>query len=186
MGVIGAYNIVWALSCQGGCRVRFLQVYMVRSSVLWFDLCALPYFLRSFPGPYRAGIPGRLIPVDSDRAGRSWKRRWARPSGRRGRPEAGWRPKRALRSERRAGVGSGCHSSSARPFARRLDRPFGLSFRYLGRPMSCALSAWAEPLLESQSTRDPKFMSPIDRHFFELAESPCQLSSLGGKIFVVD
>ena len=33
-------------------------------------------------------------------------------------------------------------------------------FIYLGRPMSCALSAWAEPLLESRSTRDPGFMNP--------------------------
>ena len=30
------------------------------------DLSALPYFLCLFPGPYRAGIPGRLVPVDSD------------------------------------------------------------------------------------------------------------------------
>ena len=63
---VGTYNTAWVLSCQRGCRVLFLQVYMVRSPVLWFDLCALPYFLRLFPGPYRAGVPGRLVPVSSD------------------------------------------------------------------------------------------------------------------------
>ena len=44
----------------------------------------------------------------------------------------------AFRSERRAGVGSRRRFSLARPFSRRLDRPSGLSFRYLGRPRSCA------------------------------------------------
>jgi len=86
----------------------------VRSLVPWFDLCALPCFLGMSPGPCRAGIPGRLIPVGSDRASRrrAVSRGWAypqsdsagsesevvlseavllaRPSGRRGRPEAGW------------------------------------------------------------------------------------------------
>ena len=63
---VGAYNIVWVLSCQKGRRVLFLQVYRVRSPILWFDSCALPYFLRLFPGPYRAGILGRLVLVGSD------------------------------------------------------------------------------------------------------------------------
>ena len=36
---VGAYNTAWVLSCQGGRRVLFLQVYRVRSLVLWFDLC---------------------------------------------------------------------------------------------------------------------------------------------------
>ena len=49
-----------------------------------------------------------------------------------GRPEAGWRPKRALRSERRARVESGRRFSSARPPGRRLDCPSGLSSRYFG------------------------------------------------------
>ena len=82
------------------------------------DLSALPYFLCLFPGPYRAGVPDRLVLVGSDRA--SWRRvvsrglahprseAWvgvessalARPSDRRGHPEAGWRPKRALQSEK--------------------------------------------------------------------------------------
>ena len=117
---IGAYNTVCVRVVA---EYRFLQVYMVWSLVLRFDLCALPYFLRTFPGLYRAGVPGRLVPVGSDCA--SWRRAvsrvvahsWsetrvgvrssalARPSGRRGHPEAGWRLKRALRSERWAGVG---------------------------------------------------------------------------------
>ena len=80
-------------------------------------------FLRTSPSPYRAGIPGQLVPVGSDRASRRRvvSRGWAyprsesagseleavllaRPSGRRGHPEAGWRLKRALLSERWAGV----------------------------------------------------------------------------------
>ena len=67
---VGAYNTAWVLSHQGGCKVLFPQVYKVRSPVLRFDLCALPYFLRPFPGPYRAAVPGRLVPVGSDRASR--------------------------------------------------------------------------------------------------------------------
>ena len=62
---VGVYNTVWALLCQGRCRVLFLQVYRVRSLVSWFDLCALPCFLRLFPGPYRAGVLGRLVLVSS-------------------------------------------------------------------------------------------------------------------------
>ena len=69
---IGAYNTVWALLCQGGCRVLFLQVYRVRSLVLQFDLCTLPYFFRLFPDPYRAGVPGWLALVGSECA--SWRR----------------------------------------------------------------------------------------------------------------
>ena len=131
------------------------------------DLSALPYFFRSFSGPYRAGVPDRLVPVGSDCASRreavsrgsphsrSKKRVGvgsgvlARPSGRRGsrrgRPEVGRCWKRALfllreafRLERQAGVGSGRRSSSARPSGRRLDCPSGLSLMFLGWPMSCA------------------------------------------------
>ena len=43
---------------------------MVRSLVLRFDLSGLPYFLCSFPDPYRAGVPGRSVPVGSDCASR--------------------------------------------------------------------------------------------------------------------
>lgn len=69
---VGAYNTAWVLSCQRGRRVLFLQVYRVWSLILQFDLCALPYFLCPFPGPYRTGIPGRLVPVGSECA--SWRR----------------------------------------------------------------------------------------------------------------
>ena len=34
------------------------------------DLSALPYVLHPFPGPYRAGVPGRSVPVGSDCASR--------------------------------------------------------------------------------------------------------------------
>ena len=71
------------------------------------DLNALPYFLRPFPGPHRAGVPGRLVLVGSDCVSRRrvvskvfaypGKRRGvgvkssalARPSDRRGHLEAG-------------------------------------------------------------------------------------------------
>ena len=42
----------------------------VWSLVSWFDLSALPCFLRSFPGPFWAGVPGRLVPVGSGCASR--------------------------------------------------------------------------------------------------------------------
>ena len=140
------------------CHAREVTGYCpvdVQGTVLGIavDLSALPYFLRPFSGPYRAGVPGRLVPVGSDCA--SWRRAvtrglahpWSKTRvGVRcgvwpGHPEAGWRPKRALRSERRARVRSGRRSSSARPSGRRLDHPSSLSSRYLGRPMSCALLA---------------------------------------------
>ena len=35
------------------------------------DLSALPYLLRLFPGPHRAGVLGGLVPVGSDCA--SWR-----------------------------------------------------------------------------------------------------------------
>ena len=65
---VDAYNTAWALSCQGGYRVLFLWVYRVWSPVLRFDLCALPYFLHFFPGPFRAGVPGQLVLAGSDYA----------------------------------------------------------------------------------------------------------------------
>ena len=63
---VGAYNTVGVLSCQGSCRVLFLQVHRVRTLVLRFDLCALPCFLRSFLDPYRAGVPSRLVLIGSE------------------------------------------------------------------------------------------------------------------------
>ena len=116
---VGANNTAWVLSCQGGRRVLFQHVYRVWSLVLWFDLCALACFLRSSPGPFRAGVPGRIAPVGSGRAsrrrvvsrvpvnpGRRRKIRvsssaWARPSDRRGRPKAAG--VRSERSGRRGG-----------------------------------------------------------------------------------
>ena len=108
----------------------------------------------------------RLRPASPIRVvGQSRERCLAKPFGRRGRLKAGWRPKRVLRSERRARVRSGRRSSSARASGQRLDHPFGLSFRYLGRPKSYMLvrnvDCWAKPLLKSRSMRDPGFMNPI-------------------------
>ena len=72
MGVTGAHNTVEGkyrrlqyYLCQDGCRVLFLQAYRVWSLVSWFDLCALACFLRLSPGPFRAGVPGRMAPVGS-------------------------------------------------------------------------------------------------------------------------
>ena len=133
---IDAYNTAWVMSCQGGRRVLFLQVYRVRSPVLRFDLCALPYFLRPFPGPYRAGVPGRLVPVGSDRASRrrAVSKGLAHPrSETRVEVESGVWPgllveeavrrragDRSERSSRRSGSKSenGCHSSLVRPSSR--------------------------------------------------------------------
>ena len=132
--------------CQGGCKVLFLQAYRVRLLVSWFDLCALSYFLPLFPGPYRAGVSGRLVPVGSDCA--SWRRAVSRGSAH---PRLGtwvgvgsgvWPElsveeairrragvgREAFRSERRARVRSGRRSFSARPSGRRLDCPSVLSF----------------------------------------------------------
>ena len=113
----------------------------------WYHgLTSVPCFLRLFPGPFRAGIPDRLVLVGSGCASR--RRAVSRASAYPGR-------RRGVR------VGS---SALARPSGRRLDRPSGLSFRYLGQPMSCTfvcnVAYWAEPLLGSRSVRDPGFMNP--------------------------
>ena len=144
-----------------------LQMYMVRSLVLRLTWVPCLAFSVCFLLLTEWASPVGWVPVGSDyasqrgvvnagsvhlvgEAGRSRKFRLARPSSRRGRLEAGWRPKRVLRSERRAGVGSGRRSSLARSSGLRLDRPSGMSFRYLGRPKGCALFTalvyWAEPL----------------------------------------
>ena len=91
--------------------------------IVVLTLSALPCFLRSFPGPFRAGVSGRLVPVGSGYASRrravsrGWAYPWsegagsesevvllARPFSRRGRPEVGWRPDRAIMLERWAGA----------------------------------------------------------------------------------
>ena len=151
---------------------------------------------------YRAGVPGRLVPVGYDCASRrgavsrgsahsrSEKRVevgssvLARPSGRRGRLEVGRCRKRALfllceafQVERRAEVGSGRRSSSARPSGRRLDRPSGLSFRYFGPAQELRVVrnvvCWVEPLLGSRSMRDPGFMNPTS--VVEKEDPPCEV-----------
>ena len=116
MGVDGAHNTVGKISaptillgfyyvrdvigyCPAGVQGTFLDIAV--------DLGALLYFLRPFPGPYRAGVPGRLVPVGSVCASRRGaasrgsvhsrlEKRvrvrsgvLARPSGRRGPPEVG-------------------------------------------------------------------------------------------------
>ena len=102
------------------------------------DLSALPYLLHLFPGPHRAGVPGRLVPVGSNCASR---RRDVSRGSVHPRLETQVRVEsgvgQAFWSERRARVGSERRSSLTRPSGRRLDRPSGLSFRYLGRPRSC-------------------------------------------------
>ena len=55
----------------GLCHAREVAGYYpagVQGTVLGIavDLGALPYFLRLFSSPYRAGVPGRLVPVGSD------------------------------------------------------------------------------------------------------------------------
>ena len=130
---VSAYNTAWVLSCQGGHRVLFLQVYRVWSLVLWFDLCALLCFLRPLPNPFRVGVPGRLVLVVSGRAScrRAVSRVFAslgwrcgvrvesgasaRPSDRRGRPAV--TGVQSERSGRRGGLESESrgHSSLAGP-----------------------------------------------------------------------
>ena len=90
----------------GFCHAREVTGYCpvdVQGTVLGIavDLSALPYFLRPFPGPYRAGIPGRSVPVGSDCASR------------RGAVSIG---SVFSRLEKRVGVGSGV---LAKPFGRR-------------------------------------------------------------------
>ena len=145
MGVNGAHNTVGKISAPttllGFCHARKVAGYCsagVHGTVLGIavDLSALLYFLRPFPGPYRAGVPGQSVPVGFDcfsqrgvvsrgsTYSRSEKRVGvrsgvlARPSGRRGYLEVGWSPKRALRSERCIGARNGRRSSSARPSGR--------------------------------------------------------------------
>ena len=79
MGVDGAHNTVEKMSAPttllGFYHARKVVGYCstgVQSMALGIgvDLSALPYFLRLFPGPYRADIPGRLVPVGSNCASR--------------------------------------------------------------------------------------------------------------------
>ena len=72
MGVDGAHNTIREISAPttllGFCHARKVVGYCptgVHGTVLGItvDLSALPYFLRPFPSPYRAGVPGQLVPV---------------------------------------------------------------------------------------------------------------------------
>ena len=64
--------------CPAGVQGTFLGIAV--------DLGALLYFFRLFHGPYRAGVPGRLVLVGSDYASRrravsrgsthSWSEKW--------------------------------------------------------------------------------------------------------------
>ena len=150
MGLDGAHNIIGEISAPTTllwfCHARKVVGYCpagVQGTVLGIavDLSALSYFLCPFPGPRRVGIPGQLVPVGSDCA--SWRRAVSRGSahpqsrtwvgvgsdvwpgllvGKAVRRWAGVGSE-TFRSERRARVGSGRRSSSARPFGRRLDHP---------------------------------------------------------------
>jgi len=143
-------------------------VLRVWSLVAWFDLCSLgllspfvPWFLPSgrpwLDGSSRRRAVSRVsvnpsrrrrVGVESSTLGQAF--RSERPSG------GGWSPKRALRSERWAEV----VDKRALPLGP--DLPVGdwtalsaCCSRPLGRPMSCVLSVWAEPLRGSQSPRTP-------------------------------
>ena len=135
-------------------------------------------FLRLFPGPFRAGVPSWLVPVGSGCA--SWRRAVSRvftyPGQRHGVGvggsalpglPVGETVRRRLETEVSASVGDVGRSRQAGAVPPRPDLPVGdwtvllaCCFRLLGRPMSCALSAWAEPLRGSRSARDPGFMNP--------------------------
>ena len=100
------------------------------------DLSALPYFLHPFPGPYRAGVPSRLVPVGSDCVSR--RRVVSRGSVH-------------PRSETRVGVGSGV---LARPSGRRdgLESEAGAVSPRPGLPvgdwialLAYRLGTWAGP-----------------------------------------
>ena len=131
------------------------------------DLSALPYFLRLFPGPHRAGVPGRLVPVGSDCASRrrAVSRGWAHPlSETRVGVESGvWLGLfvgEAVR--RRVGGGSERCSSLVRPSGRRggpeseagtvSPRP-GLPVGDWIAPLACVLGIWASPGVVHSSQR---------------------------------
>ena len=79
MGVDGAHNNVGKISAPttllGFYHSRKVAGYCpvgAQGMVLGItvDLSALPYLLRPFPGPHRAGVPGRLVLVSFDYASR--------------------------------------------------------------------------------------------------------------------
>ena len=77
VGVDGAHNTIGEMSVPTTllrfCHARKVIGYClasVQGTVLGIevDLSSLSYFLYLFPGPYRASVPGRLVPVGSDYA----------------------------------------------------------------------------------------------------------------------
>jgi len=146
---VGAYNTV--------CVKEVAEYYFCRCTGYgpWycgFDLCALPYFLRSFPGPYRAGVPGRLVLVGYDRASRRRAvSRGLRIPGRRRGLESGvvlWPGVpvgEAVR--RRAGARSECSGRSGGPESETdvvPPRP-GLPVDDWIALLTCRLGIWAGP-----------------------------------------
>ena len=141
-------------------------------------MSTLPFFLYPFPSPFRAGVPGQLVPVSSGCSSRRravsrvfaylGRRRGVRVGGS-ALPglSVGETARRRLETEVSAPVGEVGRSRQAGAVPPRPVLPVGdwttllpCCFRLLGRPMSCALSAWAEPLRGSRSARDPGFMNP--------------------------
>ena len=73
MANVSAYNTIWVLTCLKGCIVpiwhdlvaqsyRCVGYGRVRSSVLRFDLSALPYLLCQIPGPLSSKRPRSVVP----------------------------------------------------------------------------------------------------------------------------
>ena len=164
-GDVDAYNTVCVRVAAEYCSMQGMVPGIV---VLTCEPCLA--FLRTSSGSYRTGVPGRMAPVGSECAGRrravsrvptSPGRRdtgleskvalWARPSDRRGRPEAaGGRSECSDRSGGPKGSTSGRCSFRSKPSSRRLGRSSGLLY----------LDSWAEPWRGSRSPRDPGFMNP--------------------------
>ena len=149
-------------------------MYRVQSLVSWFDLCGLLCFLCSFPGPFRAGCPGRLVPVGSGCASqrRAVSRVLAYPGRRLGLESKvafgpgfpiGEAVRRRLGSEAGASVGEmGQSSGRAGAVSLRLDVPAGdwaalsaCCFRLLGRTL-----AW-KPVPEGPRVYEPDNAVPV-------------------------
>ena len=97
MGVYGAHNTVRKISAHTTLCVREAVEYCSCRRTGYgpwyrgFDFVCPPCFLCMSPGPYRAGVPGRLVPFGSDCV--SWRGAVSRGSAH-------------PRSEKRVGVGS--------------------------------------------------------------------------------